>query len=193
MHSISVFASAFNDIEIIVALPKEYFRDWENLCIAYKFNIKHTIAEGGETRFDSVKNCLAKIQSGDEAIIGIHDAARPLVTVKTITELFKAAEESGNAIPVIIVSDSVREIDKKISKPIDRHKLCLVQTPQCFHSAIIKKAYQQDFKAWFTDDATVAEALGEKINLIDGDPTNLKITTPTDFLIAETLCLRSPS
>ncbi len=186
-HSITSFYNCFNDIDIIIPLPKEYFGEWEKLCKDNNFNIKHRLAEGGETRFNSVKNSLSLIQDDEEIIVGIHDAARPLIRKETIAELYKAAEESGNAVPVIVINDSVREIDKLSSKPIDRHKLCLVQTPQCFKSSIIRKAYQQDFKLYFTDDATVAESIDEKINLIDGDPNNIKITTPTDLLFAETI------
>lgn len=186
-HSITAFNNCFNDIEIIIPLPVEYFGEWEKLCKDNNFNIKHKLAEGGETRFHSVKNSLNLIQDTEESIIGIHDAARPLIKKDIIKELYKTAEESGNAIPVIAINDSVREINKNTSKPIDRHKLCLVQTPQCFNSRTIKKAYEQKFKLYFTDDATVAESIGEKINLIDGDPNNIKITTPIDFQVAETL------
>jgi 2-C-methyl-D-erythritol 4-phosphate cytidylyltransferase len=186
-HSITTFKNCFNDIEIIIPLPKEYIAEWEKLCKDHNFKISHKLAEGGETRFHSVQNSLKLINDEEESIIGIHDAARPLIKEDIIKELYSTAEETGNAIPVTSINESVREINKNTSKPIDRHKLCLVQTPQCFRSTIIKKAYQQDFKLYFTDDATVAESIGEKINLIDGDLNNIKITTAKDMLIAETL------
>jgi 2-C-methyl-D-erythritol 4-phosphate cytidylyltransferase len=186
-HSITAFYNCYNDIDIIIPLPKEYFGEWEKICRENNFSIKHRLAEGGEHRFYSVKNSLSLIKDNENAVVGIHDAARPFIKKETIAELYKAAEETGNAIPVIAINDSVREINKLSSKPIDRHNLCLVQTPQCFRTDIIKRAYQQEFKLYFTDDATVAESVDEKINLIDGDPVNIKITTPTDMLIAETL------
>ena len=189
-HSINAFYNCFNDIEIIIPLPKEFYGEWEKLCEEHNFTIKHKLAEGGETRFYSVKHSLSLINDNEEAVVGIHDAARPLIKKETILELYKAAEETGNAIPVVAINDSVREINKLSSKPIDRHNLCLVQTPQCFKAEIIKRAYRQEYKLYFTDDATVAESIEEKINLIDGDPNNIKITTPTDLLIAETLFMK---
>ena len=189
-HSINAFYNCFNDIEIIIPLPKEFYGEWEKLCEEHNFTIKHKLAEGGETRFYSVKHSLSLINDNEEAVVGIHDAARPLIKKETILELYKAAEETGNAIPVVAINDSVREINKLSSKPIDRHNLCLVQTPQCFKAEIIKRAYRQEYKLYITDDATVAESIEEKINLIDGDPNNIKITTPTDLLIAETLFMK---
>ena len=186
-HSITAFYNTYNDIDIIIPLPKEYFGEWEKLCKTHNFNIKHKLAEGGETRFHSVKNSLGLISGNENAIVGIHDAARPLIKKETIAELYQAAELSGNAIPVTAINDSVREINKLNSKPIDRHNLCLVQTPQCFKVELIKKAYEQDYRLYFTDDATVVESMEVKINLIDGDINNIKVTTPNDLLIAETL------
>lgn len=185
-YSLKAFSQTFSDIKIIVALPDELLPEWEKICSVHNLNINLTLAKGGETRFHSVKNSLSLIND-DNAVIAIHDAARPIINRKTIAQLFMHAEVYGNAIPVIPVNDSVREIDKLNSKPIDRHKLCLVQTPQCFRADILKNAYRQEYRKWFTDDATVVEANGIKINLLDGYLHNIKITTPDDFLIAETL------
>jgi 2-C-methyl-D-erythritol 4-phosphate cytidylyltransferase len=187
IHSVQTFFNCYHDIEIIVVLPKGYFDKWEKICKDFDFTIKHKLAEGGENRFYSVKSGLALIPEGEEGIVGIHDAARPLVNKSTIQRLYNGAQQYGNSIPVVPVNDSVRESTAIGSRPIDRSKLCFIQTPQCFKISIIKNAYQQDFKPLFTDDATVAESIGEKIHLIEGERNNIKITTPADLLIAEAL------
>jgi 2-C-methyl-D-erythritol 4-phosphate cytidylyltransferase len=185
MHSLSRFAEADPEINIIIVLRKEQFDFWKQLCEQYNFLIPHELGEGGETRFMSVKNGLAQIK--EEGIIGIHDAARPLVNSKTINTAIKAAEMYGNAVPAIPVQDSIRQIDSAQSIAVDRTKYCAIQTPQCFKSEILRRAYDQEYKYTFTDDASVVEALGEKIHLIDGHSDNIKITTPKDMLIADAM------
>jgi 2-C-methyl-D-erythritol 4-phosphate cytidylyltransferase len=185
MHTIKKFAEADLEIKIIVVLRPDQFEFWKQLCIQYDFQIPHQLCEGGETRFLSVKNGLSLIQA--EGIIGIHDAARPLVNKKTIQTAFKAAEMYGNAVPAIPIQDSIRQIDSGNSTSVDRSKYCIIQTPQCFVSKILLRAYTQEYKFTFTDDASVVEALGEKIHLIDGSSDNIKITTPKDMVIAEAL------
>ena len=142
------------------------------------------IIAGGETRFESVKNGLSLIPD-EEGIVAVHDAVRPLVTKKTIVNSFKAAERYGNGVPAIPLNDSIRQIESSRSVAVDRSKYCLIQTPQCFSISLLKKAYSQDYKYTFTDDASVVESLGESIYLVDGNVDNLKLTTPTDLVIAE--------
>ena len=190
MHTISKFSENFPDIEIIVALPSEQISYWKQLCEEYQYTVKMTVIEGGESRFHSVKNCLATIK--EDGVIAVHDAARPLVSSKTIATAFKAAEMYGNAVPAIPLNDSIRQIDSTLSIAVDRSKYCIIQTPQCFKTEIIKKAYQKDYKYTFTDDATVVESSGEKIHLIDGYSDNIKITTPRDLIIAEALLKNKP-
>jgi 2-C-methyl-D-erythritol 4-phosphate cytidylyltransferase len=185
MHSIEKFAEADPEIQIIVVLRKDQFEFWHQLCEEYSFHIPHVLAEGGDTRFESVKNGLSKIQEAN--IVGVHDAARPLVNSKIIQTAFKAAEMYGNAVPATPVQDSIRQIDSGLSIAVDRTKYCAIQTPQCFQFDILQKAYEQEYRFTFTDDASVVEASGQKIHLIDGNSDNIKITTPKDLIIADAL------
>lgn len=189
MHTINKFEESNPDIKLILVIPFDQVLYWQQLCEEYQFQSKFKLAENGETRFHSVKNGLALIDG--DGIVAVHDAARPLVNSKTITTAFKAAEMYGNAVPAIPLSDSIRQIDSTLSIAVDRTKYCIIQTPQCFNVSILKKAYEQDYKYTFTDDATVVEAMGERIHLIDGNPDNIKITTPRDIIIAETILKNS--
>jgi len=190
-YSLEAFSTAFPGIELVVALPRLLFPAWELLCTAHSVVITHRLAEGGETRFHSVKNALALI--GDDGLVAIHDAARPLVTPALIREAFLAAETYGNCIPVAPLRESVREIRGENSRAVDRLALRIVQTPQVFGAGTIKKAYLQDYRPEFTDDATVVEAMGETIHVIEGDPVNFKITHPYDLAAAEALIsIRGP-
>lgn len=185
MHTIEKFTSVFPEITIIVVLAKQLMPDWKALCAKHNFTIPHQFADGGETRYHSVKNGLALVP--DACVVGIHDAARPLVSKQTILKTFEEAEVRGNAIPVVPQSDSIRFIKGKENCSVDRKSYVIVQTPQCFHSDLIKKAFLKAYKPEFTDDASVLEAFGEKINLTDGNHENIKITEPNDMIIAEAL------
>lgn len=192
MHTITKFAEAGLNIEIIVVLNKILIPQWQELCKEHNFNTEVKIVEGGENRFESVKNGLTLI-TDEEGIVAVHDAARPLVSAKTIVTSYKAAEMYGNAIPAIPLTDSIRQIDSTKSIALDRTRYCIIQTPQCFLASILKKAYSiAEYKIHFTDDASVVEASGEKIHLVDGNPDNIKITTPRDFVIAEALTKYKP-
>jgi len=191
MHTITRFAEVNQNIEIIVVLSPDRLATWQQLCNEYQFTIPHQITENGETRFQSVKNGLALIK--ESGIVAIHDAARPLVDSKIITTAYKAAEMYGTAVPAIPLTDSIRQIDSTLSIAVDRRKYCIIQTPQCFQTELIKKAYEQEYKFTFTDDATVVEATGEKIRLIDGHSDNMKITNPRDLIIAEALLKNKPA
>jgi 2-C-methyl-D-erythritol 4-phosphate cytidylyltransferase len=120
-------------------------------------------------------------------LVGIHDAVRPLVSINLIQNVFAYAEKNGNAVPAIPLDQSIRILDDRGSKTIDRAKYRIIQTPQCFHSDLLKTAYQQEFSESFTDDASVVERTGTVINMVEGDINNIKITTQQDLLIAETL------
>ena len=185
MHTIEKFTSAFPDIFVIVVLPKSLNDAWGNLCIKHNFTISHQLADGGETRYHSVKNGLALVP--DACVVGIHDAARPLVSRQTILNAFETAEVRGNASPSIPLNDSIRFLKVKDNCAVDRKHYSIIQTPQCFHSDLIKKAFLKAYKPEFTDDASVLEAFGEKINLIEGNRENIKITTEQDLIIAEAL------
>jgi 2-C-methyl-D-erythritol 4-phosphate cytidylyltransferase len=187
MHTISAFYLEDNKTIITVVLPDEYISYWNDLCKKYHFNIKHNIVKGGAERFFSVKNGLDSINETN-ALVAIHDGVRALISTHLINKLYIHAEKYGNAVPAIPVNDSVRQLINDKYTNIDRTKLKLIQTPQCFHADLIKKAYNQNFsKSFFTDDATVLETLNIKINLIEGEEENIKITTPKDLIFAQSI------
>ena len=169
--------------EIILVLPSTQFDYWNSLCNTYNFTLKHTLVAGGETRFHSVKNGLEKVD--DESIVAIHDGVRPLVSTTLINLLISQAKDGIGIIPIVPVRDSIRKVDGGNSTHIDRSKLYKVQTPQCFFSSDIKKAYAQKFPNHFTDDASVFESNGGKITAILGENKNIKITTEEDLRILE--------
>lgn len=184
MRTIEAFYRFDRDINIILVLPVSHQDYWKNLCKEYNFTIEHAIANGGETRFHSVKNGLALVTNG---LVGVQDGVRPFGSVEMIKRCFDAAEEEYPAvIPVIDSTDSLREVvDEDKSRIVDRSKIRLVQTPQVFDVNVLKKAYQTDFKETFTDDASVVEAMGVHVHLVKGEVTNIKITTPLDLKIGE--------
>ncbi|CAN5734849.1 2-C-methyl-D-erythritol 4-phosphate cytidylyltransferase [soil metagenome] len=186
LHSIAAFADYDKDIIVILVLPASQFSYWEKIAQEYSLPVPVQITAGGETRFESVKNGLSLIPD-EEALVAVHDAVRPLVTKKTILNSFNMAELNGSGVPSIPLSDSIRQNDSKPSVAVDRSKYCLIQTPQCFSVPLLKKAYSQEYKYTFTDDASVVESFGESIHLVDGNVDNFKLTTPTDLIIAEAI------
>jgi len=185
MHSVQAFYETYADIHIAIALPPEQFDAWKDLCSIHAFHIVHQVTAGGETRFHSVKNALDFIP--DEGMVAVHDGARPLISPLLISSIFETAREKGNAVPVIPVNESIRIITGSGNKPVNRQGFCIVQTPQVFPARILKKAYARHYSPDFTDDATVAEASGEKIHLVNGDRNNIKLTYPSDLVIAQSI------
>ena len=186
MHTIEKFYDFDNNIQIVVVLHQDYFNYWRELCEEYRFDVTCRLVEGGDTRFESVKNGLSVV--ADETIVAIHDAARPFVTEKLIAQCFHYAQEAQcGVIPVVDEKNSLRQVIGDKHKPLDRERVKIVQTPQVFPAQIIKKAYEVAYDSQFTDDATVAEANGVSIKLIDGEESNIKITTLTDLNIASFL------
>lgn len=183
LHTIKAFVDYSSNISFVLVLPQDSIDDWTAVEEKLPQNTDYIVCTGGETRFDSVKNGLAMIDG--DGMVAIHDAARPLISVSLISDCFLLAAQKGNAIPVIPLQDSMREISGDESRPVDRDKFRLVQTPQVFDVSLIKKAYEQAFRTSFTDDATVAEAFGAKINTLEGEKRNIKITSPEDMLIAK--------
>ena len=171
--------------EIVLVLPPMQFEYWQELCSSYNFMQKHTIVSAGKTRFHSVKNGLDKITKN--TIVAIHDGIRPLISTSLINELVAKTKNGIGVIPIVPVKDSIRKVEGRKSIHVDRNNLFKVQTPQCFLSADIQKAYTQDFSDTFTDDASVFEANGGKINTLLGEEKNLKITTKEDLKIASIL------
>ena len=185
MKSIRNFYDYDNEMEIIVALPKDQIPYWITLCKKHHFVIKHEIVEGGSTRFHSVKNALKRI--GNDGVVAIHDGVRPLVSQSTIDNVFEIASINDNAVPYIDSYDSIRKIENENNFPVDRNKYKLIQTPQAFNCRLLLNAYNQNWEESFTDDASVVEKLNVKINLVPGNRENIKITTQVDLIIAESL------
>lgn len=185
MHTIENFVATIPSIKIVIVLATAYKAQWMELCEKHNFSISFQLTDGGETRFHSVKNGLALVPNN--SIVGIHDAARPLVSSTTIQNTFETAQKLGNASPAITISESMREINGANNKAVNRSNYVLIQTPQCFQSDLIKKAFLQNYQSSFTDDASVLEATGEKINLVEGNRENIKITTPYDLVVAEAM------
>ncbi|MFW5822211.1 MAG: 2-C-methyl-D-erythritol 4-phosphate cytidylyltransferase [Tangfeifania sp.] len=186
IRTFEAFLKYDRNIQFVLVLPEVQLINWKKLCVKYDFNLKHSLVPGGETRFHSVKNGLSEIN--ENGIVFIHDGVRPLVSVQTIENCYKTANEKGNALPVVSPSESVRELINGGSRAVDRSRFFLVQTPQTFNISVIKKAYEQDYLEKFTDDASVLENTGQQINLVAGNRENIKITYPEDLLIASAFC-----
>jgi len=184
-YAIDTFLKAYKDIQVILVLPDEYIAAGQEIIDAYFDYRRIKITSGGRTRFHSVQNGLQLIK--EESIIFVHDGVRCLLTTELIKRCHDAALENGSAIPVIDCKDSVRMIKGEENEAVERSTIKLVQTPQTFHSKILLPAFKIDFKDKFTDEATVAEAFGLKVHLVEGEENNIKITKPTDLLIAAKL------
>lgn len=182
MHTIEAFRKALDGIEIILVLPADQHEYWQKLCQDYNFCSPELIAKGGETRFHSVKNGLAHLPDDEDAVVGIHDGVRPFVSKETIQRCYAAAAGGRAVVPVVPVVETIRQIlpdGKSITRPRDEYRL--VQTPQTFPLVMLKKAYEQPYSETFTDDASVVEAMGEEILMVEGNRENIKITTPSDL------------
>jgi 2-C-methyl-D-erythritol 4-phosphate cytidylyltransferase len=186
MHTIRAFYKSQSSPQIILALHGSYHDLWAQFCTKHNFTIPHKITTGGQTRFHSIKNAIATI-TDEDVLIAVHDAVRPLVSADIINEAYRCAAEKGTAVTAIKSRDSIRQINGDGSESLNRDNIYLVQTPQTFQSALLKKAYEQPYTDKFTDDASVVEQSGVAITLIEGDYSNIKITFPEDIIIAEAL------
>ena len=182
-YTIDTFLKSYEDLQIILVLPEDHVAAGQEIINAFFDYDRIRITEGGRTRFHSVQNGLQLIT--EESIVFVHDGVRCLLTTDLIHRCYEAAIEFGSAIPVIDSKDSVRMITEDGNEALERSKIKLVQTPQTFHSKIILPAYKIDYKDKYTDEATVAEAFGMKVHLIDGEEDNIKITRPVDLTVAE--------
>ena len=181
-YTLKAFTDAYEDVQIILVLPENFLEKGEQ--IAKEFSLHRIrITAGGETRFHSVKNGLRLVDA--HAIVFVHDAVRCLVTPQLIRRCAEAVLENDNAIPSIAAIDTVRIETVSGNEMVDRSRVRFIQTPQTFFSNVIKEAFEQPYDATFTDEASVVEKMGVKINLIEGEATNIKITKPLDLLIAE--------
>ena len=184
MHTIEKFHSCKEfDFNIMLVLHEEYLAYWQELCAIYRFNIPHKIIIGGAERFYSVKNALDTLPKN--SYVGVHDAVRPLITQEVIQQAYQTAHQLGNAVPAVPATNTIRFYDgTKPSKALNRSHIYVVQNPQVFKVDDLQQAYRQPYQPLFTDDATVAEHYGIKINLVKGDQRNIKITHPADMAIA---------
>ena len=187
MRTLEAFHTYDADIHIILVLPVSQQAYWKELCQEYQFALSHDIANGGDTRFHSVMNGLALVEG--DGLVGVHDGVRPFVSQEVIARCYEEAADCKAVIPVIDVVETVRHLTEDGSETVPRDHYKLVQTPQVFEVALLRRAYQQTYTDLFTDDASVVEALGEKVHLVQGNRENIKLTTPFDLKLAEMLCL----
>lgn len=188
MRTMMRFREYSPDIQIILVLPKAQQEYWNSLCRQHQFNIPYLLADGGKTRFHSVQNGLALVPDDADGVVGVHDGVRPFVSVDTIRRCYDEARGSKAVVPVIPVVETVRHLAANgSSRTVPRDEYRLVQTPQCFDIQLLKAANKQPYNDGFTDDASVVEAFGYSITLVDGNRENIKITTPGDMKMAEML------
>ena len=201
MRTMMRFREYSPTLQIILVLPKAQQDYWLELCKEYDFKLEYLLANGGETRFHSVQHGLALIPDDAEGVVGVHDGVRPFPSIDVIRNCYETARTAKAVIPVIPVVETVREITQKepctqkepsllcnfssVTVPRDNYRL--VQTPQCFDIQLLKAANRQPYNDGFTDDASVVEAFGFDITLVEGNRENIKITTPYDLKIAEVL------
>lgn len=183
-YTIDTFLRAYTDMEVVIVLPKEHIEKGRQIITAFNGR-QITLAEGGETRFHSVKQGLQQVQ--DEAVIFVHDGVRCLISVPLIQRCYNQAIELGSAVPAVAATDSIRIIKDDKHFVEDRQHVRIIQTPQTFKSDIILPAFEQEYSEAFTDEATVVEAFGKEVFLTEGEFDNIKITRPVDLMIAARL------
>jgi 2-C-methyl-D-erythritol 4-phosphate cytidylyltransferase len=184
MRTIERFREYSPTLQIILVLPKAQQDYWRQLCNEYHFNESYELADGGETRFHSVQHGLALIPDDAEGVVGVHDGVRPFVSVDVIRRCYETARTAKAVIPVVPVVETLRHIEKGNQYRADYR---LVQTPQTFDIQLLKAANRQPYQETFTDDASVVEAYGQEVSMVEGNRENIKITTPFDMTIAEAL------
>ena len=191
MRTLERFREYAADLQIILVLPEAQQDYWRELCQQYHFDVEYTLANGGETRFHSVQNGLALVPDDAEGVVGVHDGVRPFPSVEVIRNCYETARTAKAVIPVIPIVETVRhlvsESNVQRSITVPRGDYRLVQTPQTFDIQLLKAANRQPYNDGFTDDASVVEAYGFDITLVEGNRENIKITTPFDMTIAEAL------
>lgn len=190
MHTINAFRSCSLQLGMVLVLPREQQKYWLDLCARYNFESPRLIADGGASRFYSVRNGLALIPESETGVIGVHDGVRPFVSAEIICKCYTEAHRSGAAIPVTPVVETLRQ--RSNNTTVDRNDFCLVQTPQCFSLELLRRAYCLPNNGGFTDDASVVEAAGIEVSLVDGSRQNIKITTPFDLAVGEILAKNRP-
>ena len=194
MRTIERFHAFDAQLQIILVLPPDHQGYWHELCLAHHFKLPYLLADGGATRFESVRNGLALITNEAQGVVAVHDGVRPMVSVKVIERCFAMACKTRAVIPVTPVVETLRQImPDGASQTVNRDAYRLVQTPQTFDLQLLKQAYQQPYSTAFTDDASVVEALGMQITMVEGNKENIKITTPFDLDVCERLWISTHS
>ena len=186
IHTLRNFFSFNRNFEMIVVMHHDYISFWKDLCLQFEDVPEHTVVAGGEERFHSVKNGIEAVSS-DVQHIAIHDAVRPLVSHETLMRCFNALNEHNAVVPAIPINDSIREVHGDLNKSVDRSIYKRIQTPQCIESSMLKEAYSKPFSPLFTDDASVVEANDHSVFLVEGNLENIKITSPIDLVVGESL------
>ncbi len=187
MRTMERFRQYSSDLQIILVLPAEQQGYWHDLCREYHFDVDYLLAEGGDTRFHSVQHGLALIPDDAEGVVGVHDGVRPFPSLSVIRRCYETAHQAKAVIPVIKVVETVRKLDAQGSMTVPRDNYRLVQTPQVFDIKLLKAANRQLYTPDFTDDASVVEAFGQTVTLVEGNRENIKLTTPFDLTIAAAL------
>ncbi|MBX0292585.1 2-C-methyl-D-erythritol 4-phosphate cytidylyltransferase [Hymenobacter sp. HSC-4F20] len=191
LHTLRRFAEpALGVQQCVLVLPPDQFETWQQLCVEYTVTLPHTVVAGGATRWASVRNGLASLAEQTTGVVAVHDGVRPLTPLSVLEATYQAAHNHGAAVAAVVPKDSVRGLNQQGSYALNRARLRLVQTPQCFEIGLLRRAYQLPELSTFTDDASVVEDL-HPIHLVEGDYTNLKITTPEDLLLAEAILARA--
>jgi 2-C-methyl-D-erythritol 4-phosphate cytidylyltransferase len=201
-RTIEVFLNACPGVNIITVLPESHMEYWRQYCLDRNFICPQALVKGGITRFHSVRNALEKVPGG--AVVAVHDAVRPLVTEAFVRTMFEKAETTSALIPVVPCVDTMKVLEmKKINgeetlvtkegQAVDRSVLYAAQTPQIFHSEMLKEAYGQAFDTAFTDDASVVLKYGKNLSYLIGERFNIKLTTQDDLVLAKAILSLSPS
>jgi len=185
IYSLEKFKKVFPDIKIVVSIQKQHYYWFDKNKHLYNILNEVRLSEGGITRFESVKKALNMID--EDGFVAIHDAVRPLITENLIRKLFEKAFSHGNSIPAIALKESIRKIENNQSFSLHRNEYRLIQTPQIFRINQLKNAYNKANCDSYTDDASVMDAAGYHINLVEGEESNIKLTYPIDFQLARLL------
>ncbi len=188
IHTLRAFEEASEWDRCVLVLHTSSFREWEEILATHSTSLVPDLVPGGEERFQSVQKGVDELDPGENSIVAVHDAVRPLIRPERIRNLMEEAETYGNAVPCVPLQESLRKVERDGSnEAVDRSNFRAVQTPQCFRGDLLKKAMEKPYHEAYTDEATVVEALGEQIHLSEGDPENIKITSPQDLRSAELL------
>ncbi|RNI28876.1 2-C-methyl-D-erythritol 4-phosphate cytidylyltransferase [Rufibacter latericius] len=193
MHTLRRFHAFDPTMPLVVVLPEAEISAWQGLCEEHQFPIEHRVVAGGNSRFQSVKNGLAALEQEEDGVVAVHDGVRPFIDQTILETAYGAAAEKGASVVAVTLKESIRRVRGNHSKAVDRTAYRLVQTPQCFRLPLLRRAYAQPEIPLFTDDASVVERFGHKIELVEGNFRNIKLTTPEDLVLAEAFLTQEKS